>query len=78
MLQTNSSLTTLYLYDGLGSPTALSTSASTTSYNLRFDPYGAGTRIDSAGSNGGVTDNPYLYQGGVQDRVTGNVKFGRR
>jgi RHS repeat-associated protein len=78
MLQTTSSLTTLYLYDGIGNPTALSTSASTTSYNLRFDPYGAETRLDTGGNNGGWVDNPYVFQGGVQDRATGTIKFGAR
>ena len=78
MLQTNSALTCMYLYDGLGNPTALANSASTLAYNLRFDPYGANTRIDTVGGNGAVNANPYVFQGGVQDRATGNIKFGAR
>jgi RHS repeat-associated protein len=78
MLQTASGVTCLYLYDGIGNPVGLSTSASTTSVALQYDPYGAATRTDSGGNNGGWTENPYLFQGGTQDRVTGQVKFGQR
>jgi RHS repeat-associated protein len=78
MLQTASGVTCLYLYDGIGNPIGLSTSASTTSVALQYDPYGAATRTDSGGNNGGWTENPYLFQGGTQDRTTGEVKFGQR
>ena len=78
MLQTASGVTCLYLYDGIGNPIGLSTSASTTSVALQYDPYGATTRTDSSGNDGGWTENPYLFQGGTQDRATGEVKFGQR
>lgn len=78
MLQTNTSLTCLYLYDGIGNPTALANSAQTLAYNMRLDLYGAVTRLDSGGNNYGWLDNPYVFHGGVQDRATGNIKFGQR
>lgn len=78
MLQTSNGVTCLYLYDGIGNPIGLSTSASTTSVALQYDPYGAATRTDSGGNNGGWTENPYLFQGSTQDRTTGEVKFGQR
>jgi RHS repeat-associated protein len=78
MIQPNSGSTCLYAYDGIGSPIAVSTSASTTSYALQFDPYGAATRVDGGGSTGTWQENPYMYQGGIQDRATGNIKFGQR
>jgi len=78
MLQTNTSLTCLYLYDGIGNPTALANSANALAYNMRYDPYGAVTRLDSGGNNGGWLDNPFVFHDGVQDRATGNIKFGQR
>ena len=78
MLQTASAVTCLYLYDGLANPIAMSNSAQATSYTLRYDPYGAATRTDGGTNNSGWTENPYLFQGGVQDRITGNMKFGQR
>jgi RHS repeat-associated protein len=78
MLQTNSSVTCLYLYDGTGNPVALSTSFNTTAIALRYDPYGAATRTDGGGGNGAWTENPYEFGEGMQDRVTGELKFGAR
>jgi hypothetical protein len=78
MLQTSSGVTCLYLYNGIGNPIGLSTSASTTSVALQYDPYGAATRTDDGGNNGGWTENLYRFQGGLQDRATGQVKFGQR
>jgi RHS repeat-associated protein len=78
MLQTNSSVTCLYLYDAAGNPAALATSFNTTSYTYSYDPYGGATRTDSNGSNGGSTLNPYLFRGGLQDRASGQLDFGAR
>jgi len=78
MLQVNTSLTCLYLYDGIGNPIALANSANTLTYSVRYDPYGAVTRLDAKGNTGGWLDNPYVFHGGVQDRATGNIKFGQR
>ena len=78
MLQTNSALTTLYMFDAIGNPAVLANSVNTTSYNLRFDPYGAATRIDGGTNNGGWIQNPYVFQAGIQDRATGLIKFGQR
>ncbi|MDQ2836059.1 MAG: hypothetical protein M3Y42_01190 [Actinomycetota bacterium] len=78
MLQTTSGVTCLYLYDGTGNPVAMSTSFSTTAIALKYDPYGAATRTDSAGSNGAWTENPYEFGEGLQDRATGELKFGAR
>jgi RHS repeat-associated protein len=78
MLQTTSAVTCLYLYDGIGNPIALANSFNTSAYILKYDPYGAATRTDSAGPTGGWTENPYLYQGGIQDRESGLIKFGAR
>ena len=78
MLQTKSAVTCLYLFDGIGNPIGLSTSYSTTSYALRFDPYGASTRTDGTSPNGGTDANPYLFQNGIQDRFTHEIRFGQR
>jgi len=78
MLQVNTSLTCLYLYDSIGNPTALANSANTLTYSVRYDPYGAVTRLDAKGNTAGWLDNPYVFHGGVQDRATGNIKFGQR
>jgi RHS repeat-associated protein len=45
---------------------------------VRYDPYGAVTRLDAKGDTGGWLENPYVFHGGVQDRATGNIKFGQR
>ena len=74
----NQITTTGHTYDGTGNPTALANSANANAFNLRYDPYGAVTRLDSAGNTGGWNDNPDLFHGGVQDRATGNIKFGQR
>ena len=78
MLQVNTSLTCLYLYDSIGNPIALANSANTLTFSVRYDPYGAVTRLDAKGGTGGWLDNPYTFHGGVQDRATGNIKFGQR
>jgi RHS repeat-associated protein len=78
MLQTNSGVTCLYLFNATGTPIGLATSGSTTSIALRYDPYGTATRTDGGTENGGWTDNPYLYAQGLQDRFTGELKYGTR
>jgi RHS repeat-associated protein len=78
MIQTNSSVTCLYMYDATGNPILLGNSAQATSVALSYDPYGAATRTDGGTNNGAWLDNPYLFHGGTQDRATGQVKFGQR
>jgi RHS repeat-associated protein len=78
MIQTNSSITCLYMYDATGNPILLGNSAQATSVALRYDPYGAATRTDGGTNNGAWLDNPYLFHDGTQDRATGQVKFGQR
>ncbi len=77
MLQTSNNVNCLYMFDITGNPIVLSTSFSTTSYALQFDPYGSATQT-SGGSNGGTTQNPYSFHSGLQDRATGYIKFGAR
>ncbi|TWP39063.1 RHS repeat-associated core domain-containing protein [Leekyejoonella antrihumi] len=78
MLQTNSSVTCLYMLDPMSNPVLLSTSFHTTSLAIRYDPYGGATRTDGGGANGASTENPYLFGLGLQDRSTGELKFGQR
>jgi len=78
MLQVASDTTCLYLYDGIGNPVAMANNRSATNLQLSFDPYGAATRIDSAGATRASAFNPFTFEGGIQDRVSGQVKFGKR
>ena len=78
MRQTSTGTVSLYVYSGNnGSPVGLITDAGIQSYSYEFDPYG--TPVLSAGGTGnGISQNPFLFQGGIQDRATGWVKFGAR
>jgi RHS repeat-associated protein len=66
-----------YDYDGTGNPTALLTSGAYTAFAYDYDPYGVRTITTDSGGNG-TTQNPYTFKAGIQDRVTGWVKFGAR
>jgi RHS repeat-associated protein len=77
MIQTSTGTVALYVYDGRNNPVGLLTDFNSTAYVYAFDPYGAATlTVNSGGS--GVSENPYLYGGGLQDRATGHLKFGAR
>ncbi|WP_375474562.1 RHS repeat-associated core domain-containing protein [uncultured Jatrophihabitans sp.] len=78
ILQTTSGVSCLYLTDAIGNPIAMSTDFNTTAVALRYDPYGAATRTDSGGDNGAWSETPYLFGEGIQDRNTGEIKFGQR
>jgi len=78
MIQTNSQVMCLYMYDGRDNPVLLATNFNTVSYALQFDPYGAATQTAGTTTNGGWILNPYTFGGGLQDRATGLVKFGGR
>lgn len=77
MLHSSSDIACLYVYDGLGSPVALLTDFSSTSFQYKYDPYGLPTLQASSGGNG-VGQNPYAFKSGIQDRATGFVKYGQR
>jgi RHS repeat-associated protein len=49
--------------------------SSATAYD--YDPYGVRAITTDSGGNG-TTQNPYTFKAGIQDRVTGWVKFGAR
>jgi RHS repeat-associated protein len=77
MLRTSTGMQSLYVYDGTGNPTALLTSGAYTAFAYDYDPYGVrAITPDSVGN--GTTQNPYTFKAGIQDRVTGWVKFGAR
>jgi RHS repeat-associated protein len=78
MLQTVSVVTCMYMYDGLGNPAAMANPYYGNAYTLSFDPYGTATRTDGGTNNGGWAENPYLFQGGLQNRATGTLKYGPR
>ncbi|WP_375474558.1 RHS repeat-associated core domain-containing protein [uncultured Jatrophihabitans sp.] len=78
LLQTAGGVSCLYLTDAIGNPIAMSTDFNTTAVALRYDPYGAATRTDSGGDNGAWSETPYLFGEGIQDRNTGEIKFGQR
>jgi RHS repeat-associated protein len=77
MLRTSSGMQSLYVYDGTGNPAALITSASYRAFAYEYDPYGAPTITANSGGLG-TSQNPYMFKAGIQDRVTGWVKFGAR
>jgi hypothetical protein len=77
LIQTTNGRNCLYMTDMTGNPILLATDFQTTSYAKHFDPYGAATQT-AGGSNGGTAANPYQVHFGLQDRTTGNVKFGGR
>ena len=77
MLRTSSGMQSLYLYDGTGNPAALVTSTPTIAFAYDYDPYGVpAITADSGGL--GTSQNPYMFKAGIQDRVTGWVKYGQR
>jgi hypothetical protein len=77
MLRTSTGMQSLYVYDGTGNPTAHLTSGAYTAFAYDYDPYGV--REITANSGGlGTSQNPYTFKAGIQDRVTGWVKFGAR
>lgn len=77
MIQTSTGTVALYLYDGRNNPIGLLTDFNSTAYVYSFDPYGTATLTANSGGSG-VSENPYLYGGGLQDRATGHLKFGAR
>jgi RHS repeat-associated protein len=77
MLRTSTGMQSLYVYDGTGNPTALLTSGAYTAFAYDYDPYGVRDITTDSGGNG-TTQNPYTFKAGIQDRVTGWVKFGAR
>ncbi|XAS65656.1 RHS repeat-associated core domain-containing protein [Micrococcaceae bacterium Sec5.8] len=77
MLRTSSGMQSLYVYDGTGNPAALITSGAYRAFAYDYDPYGVpAITADSGGL--GTTQNPYMFKAGIQDRVTGWVKYGQR
>jgi RHS repeat-associated protein len=77
MIQTSTGTVALYVYDGRNNPIGLLTDFNSTAYVYSFDPYGTATLTASSGGSG-VSENPYLDSGGLQDRATGHLKFGAR
>jgi RHS repeat-associated protein len=61
-----------YLFDGLGSVAALTSSTGTVAKTYSYDPYGTVT----AGT--GSVDNPWQYASGFYDSGPNTVKFGQR
>ncbi|WP_155855684.1 RHS repeat domain-containing protein [Arthrobacter sp. 9MFCol3.1] len=77
MLRTSSGMQSLYVYDGTGNPAALITSAAYRAFAYDYDPYGVPTITANSGGLG-TSQNPYMFKAGIQDRVTGWVKYGQR
>lgn len=77
MLRTSSGTAALYIYDGTGNPAALLTDGPNTAFAYQYDPYGVPTLTEDSGGLG-TTQNPYTFKTGIQDRVTGWVKYGQR
>ncbi|WP_147463398.1 RHS repeat-associated core domain-containing protein [Cellulomonas triticagri] len=65
----------LYVYDNLGSPIALITQNNTVSDAWEYDPYGVADLTEQS-----VTQayTPFMYTGGLNDRVTGWTLNGAR
>ena len=77
MLGTSTGMQSLYVYDGTGNPAALITSSPTIAFAYDYDPYGVPTLTADSGGLG-TSQNPYTLKAGIQDRVTGWVKYGQR
>jgi RHS repeat-associated protein len=77
MLRTSSGMQSLYVYDGTGNPAALITSGAYTAFAYDYDPYGVPAITKDSGGLG-TSQNPYAFKAGIQDRVTGWVKYGQR
>ncbi|MEF3121742.1 RHS repeat-associated core domain-containing protein [Kocuria flava] len=77
LLRTPSGMQSLYVFDGIGNPTALITNASYTATAYEYDPYGVPTLTENSGG-WGTPVNPYQFKGGLHDRTTNWVKFGHR
>ncbi|MFW6187053.1 MAG: RHS repeat-associated core domain-containing protein, partial [Actinomycetota bacterium] len=77
LLRTPSGMQSLYVYDGIGNPLALVTSASYVATAYEYDPYGVPTLTEDSGG-AGTPVNPYQFKGGLHDRTTNWVKFGHR
>ncbi|MGQ1797374.1 RHS repeat-associated core domain-containing protein [Kocuria oceani] len=77
LLRTPSGMQSLYVFDGIGNPTALITNASYTATAYEYDPYGVPTLTEDSGG-WGTPVNPYQFKGGLHDRTTNWVKFGHR
>ncbi|MCM3696328.1 RHS repeat-associated core domain-containing protein [Microbacterium oleivorans] len=67
----------LYVYDGLGNPTAILRDFGSPGYTCTYDPFELPTLTYNSGGTG-QTQNPFLFKGGIQDRATGWVHFGNR
>jgi hypothetical protein len=57
-------------------PAPLLTDLNSTAYAYSFGPYATATLTTHSGGTG-VSENPYLYGGGLQDRATGHLKYGK-
>ncbi|QCR42146.1 hypothetical protein C1N74_16340 (plasmid) [Microbacterium sp. SGAir0570] len=77
MLRTSTGTVSLYVYDGLGNPTAIVRDIGGTGYTYQYDPYGLPTLTSTSGG-AGTSQNPFLFKGGIQDRATGWILFGNR
>lgn len=64
-----------YLFDNLGSTTALVDSAGVMARTYKYDPYGRDMGMTAAT---GAPSNPFQYTGGYLDAGTGLYKFGLR
>ncbi|WP_165971288.1 RHS repeat domain-containing protein [Microbacterium oleivorans] len=77
LLRTSTNTVSLYVYDGLGNPTAILRDFGSPGYTYTYDPFGLPTLTYNSGGTG-QTQNPFLFKGGIQDRATGWVHFGNR
>ncbi|MET0434699.1 MAG: RHS repeat-associated core domain-containing protein [Cellulomonas sp.] len=65
----------LYVYDNLGSPIALITQNNTVSDAWEYDPYGVADLTEQSVAE---AYTPFMYTGGLNDRVTGWTLNGAR
>lgn len=77
MLRTSTGTVSLYVYSGTGSPVGLLTDFKAQAFAYQYDPYGVPVVTQNSGGTG-LPQNPFLFQGGIQDRATGWVKYGAR
>ncbi|WP_267545084.1 RHS repeat domain-containing protein [Arthrobacter sp. H14-L1] len=77
MLRTASGKQALYVHDGTGNPAALITNDPYVAFAYDYDPYGTPVLTQVSGGNA-VSQNPYTFKDGIQDRTTGWVKYGAR
>ncbi|QSB24668.1 RHS repeat-associated core domain-containing protein [Curtobacterium sp. 24E2] len=79
-LQTTDGTTSMWVFDGTGSPAAAIADTGKTAYTVSYDPYGVESITADSASSAQWQQNPYGFKGGLRSSSTDNGlrKFGYR